>query len=84
MIARDVRDRLAMLAEHRRVSHIFFDAYLVIDWHVQDPYYPAKKHNLGWYLKRSRSAACLRELQPKPTPKLISRGGGRLAVRLIN
>ncbi|KAE9391938.1 hypothetical protein BT96DRAFT_1023808 [Gymnopus androsaceus JB14] len=41
----------------------------------RDPYYPAKKHNLGWYLKRSRSVGCLRELQPKPTPKLISRGG---------
>ncbi|KAJ3777057.1 hypothetical protein FB446DRAFT_769339 [Lentinula raphanica] len=32
----------------------------------RDPYYPPKKHNLGWYLKRSRTIACLRELRPQP------------------
>ncbi|KAF9268372.1 hypothetical protein L218DRAFT_612458 [Marasmius fiardii PR-910] len=33
--------------------------------HRKDPYYPPKKHSLGWYLKRSRSVACIRELKPK-------------------
>ncbi|KAG5634688.1 hypothetical protein H0H81_001093 [Sphagnurus paluster] len=36
--------------------------------HRPDPYCPPKKHNLGWYLKRSRSVACLRELRPTTTP----------------
>ncbi|KIK54397.1 hypothetical protein GYMLUDRAFT_249545 [Collybiopsis luxurians FD-317 M1] len=58
MVGRDVKERLAWLAVHRR-----------------DPYYPPKKHNFGWYLKRSRSIACLRELQPKGAPIMISRGG---------
>jgi hypothetical protein len=31
--------------------------------HIQDPYLPPMKHNLAWYLKRSRSVACLRELR---------------------
>ncbi|KAF9464273.1 hypothetical protein BDZ94DRAFT_1308053 [Collybia nuda] len=31
-----------------------------------DPYYPPKKHNRAWYLKRSRSIGSLRELQPVP------------------
>jgi len=30
--------------------------------HRPDPYNPAMKHNLGWYLKRSRSFGCPREL----------------------
>ncbi|KAF9563349.1 hypothetical protein CPC08DRAFT_816644 [Agrocybe pediades] len=30
-----------------------------------DPYFPPHKHNWSWYLKRSRSAACLRELKPR-------------------
>ncbi|KAF5372047.1 hypothetical protein D9615_008074 [Tricholomella constricta] len=37
--------------------------------HRPDPYSPPKKHNLGWYLKRSRSVACLRELRPLPVLK---------------
>ncbi|KAJ3842625.1 hypothetical protein F5878DRAFT_722084 [Lentinula raphanica] len=32
----------------------------------RDPYYLPKKHNLGWYLKRSRTIACLREFRPQP------------------
>lgn len=30
---------------------------------IQDPYFPPKKHDLGWYLKRSRSVGCIRELK---------------------
>jgi hypothetical protein len=30
---------------------------------IQDPYFPPKKHDLGWCLKRSRSVACIRELK---------------------
>ncbi|EDR04915.1 uncharacterized protein LACBIDRAFT_303794 [Laccaria bicolor S238N-H82] len=37
--------------------------------HRPDPYYPRKKHDLGWYLKHSRSVACLRELMPIPVPE---------------
>ncbi|KAK0468062.1 uncharacterized protein EV420DRAFT_1743041 [Desarmillaria tabescens] len=29
-----------------------------------DPYYPRRQKNLGWYLKKSRSIGCLRELEP--------------------
>ncbi|KAF8164827.1 hypothetical protein B0H34DRAFT_213982 [Crassisporium funariophilum] len=29
-----------------------------------DPFIPPRKHDLGWYLKRSRSIGCLREMQP--------------------
>lgn len=32
-------------------------------FYLQDPYSPPKKHDLGWYLKRSRSVACIRELK---------------------
>ncbi|KAF8816513.1 hypothetical protein BYT27DRAFT_7077083 [Phlegmacium glaucopus] len=31
--------------------------------HYPDPYFPPKKHDLGWYLKRSRSVGCIRELK---------------------
>ncbi|KAG5341009.1 hypothetical protein C0989_012213 [Termitomyces sp. Mn162] len=41
----------------------------VLAQHRPDPYSPRKKHNLGWYLKRSLSVACLRELCPLPSPK---------------
>ncbi|KAG5643267.1 hypothetical protein DXG03_001277 [Asterophora parasitica] len=41
--------------------------------HRPDPYSPPKEHTLGWYLKRSRSVACLRELRPLPGPKYNSR-----------
>ncbi|KAJ3780805.1 hypothetical protein GGU10DRAFT_391037 [Lentinula aff. detonsa] len=51
------------------------DRLATLGEHRRDPYHPPKKHHLGWYLKRSRSVACLRELQPKSTLKLISRGG---------
>ncbi|KAF5390371.1 hypothetical protein D9757_005282 [Collybiopsis confluens] len=44
----------------------------------RDPYFPPQKHNLGWYLKRSRSIGCLRELKPKKVPKSVGRGRGRL------
>ena len=30
---------------------------------IQDLYFPPKKHDLGWYLKRSRSVGCIRELK---------------------
>ena len=30
---------------------------------IQDTYFPPKKHDLGWYLKRSRSVGCIRELK---------------------
>ncbi|KAF8966506.1 hypothetical protein BDZ97DRAFT_1808194 [Flammula alnicola] len=29
-----------------------------------DPFFPPKRHHWGWYLKRSRSLGCLRELKP--------------------
>ncbi|KAJ7229119.1 hypothetical protein GGX14DRAFT_539045 [Mycena pura] len=32
----------------------------------QDPYYPPKKHDVAWHLKRSRSIATLRELRAPP------------------
>ncbi|GLB33288.1 hypothetical protein LshimejAT787_0101720 [Lyophyllum shimeji] len=38
--------------------------------HRPDPHSPPKKHGLGWYLKRSRSVACLRELRPLPELRL--------------
>ncbi|KAG6888634.1 hypothetical protein C0995_006878 [Termitomyces sp. Mi166 len=41
----------------------------VLAQHRPDPYSPLKKHDLGWYLKRSLSVACLRELCPLPSPK---------------
>lgn len=62
-----------MLFQHRPVSYVHFLAiigslYALIVCGKQDPYIPAQKHNFGWYLKRSRSTACLRELQPLPPP----------------
>ncbi|KAJ6510288.1 hypothetical protein C8R47DRAFT_1097445 [Mycena vitilis] len=37
-----------------------------LESHRPDPYYPPQKHDIGWYLKRSRSVASLRELRPLP------------------
>ncbi|KAJ7667563.1 hypothetical protein DFH06DRAFT_1182872 [Mycena polygramma] len=37
-----------------------------LEAHRPDPYYPPQKHDIGWYLKRSRSVASLRELRPLP------------------
>ncbi|KAF8075880.1 hypothetical protein FPV67DRAFT_1664201 [Lyophyllum atratum] len=37
--------------------------------HRPDPFFPPKKHGLGWYLKRSCSIACIRELRPLPALK---------------
>ncbi|KAK1220257.1 hypothetical protein PQX77_016993 [Marasmius sp. AFHP31] len=42
------------------------DHLAAIAEHRKDPFYPTKKHGLGWYLKRSRSLASLRELKPTP------------------
>ncbi|KAG6879421.1 hypothetical protein C0992_002795 [Termitomyces sp. T32_za158] len=39
----------------------------VLTQHRPDPYSPRKIHNFGWYLKRSLSVACLRELCPLPS-----------------
>ncbi|KAJ6543865.1 hypothetical protein B0H19DRAFT_1168702 [Mycena capillaripes] len=50
----------------------------VLEAHRPDPYYPPQKHDIGWYLKRSRSVASLRELRPLPEPMLQlqkTRGG---------
>ncbi|KAG6878355.1 hypothetical protein C0993_008113 [Termitomyces sp. T159_Od127] len=41
----------------------------VLAQHRPDPYFPRKIHDLGWYLKRSLSVACLRELCPLPSPE---------------
>ncbi|KAJ7122913.1 hypothetical protein C8R44DRAFT_852693 [Mycena epipterygia] len=41
-----------------------------LETHRPDPYHPPMKHDVGWYLKRSRSAACLRELRALPEPTL--------------
>lgn len=46
---------------------------LVLMLSAQDPYYPAKKHNRAWYLKRSRSVGSLRELQYVPGHQRLSR-----------
>ncbi|RDB15664.1 hypothetical protein Hypma_003987 [Hypsizygus marmoreus] len=45
------------------------DRLVMLTEYRSDPYSPAKKHNLGWYLKRSRSVACLRELCALPEPR---------------
>ena len=75
-VGREVKERLNYLAAHRPVrfplspltcSLRTFDC-------EKDPYYPRKKHDLGWYLKRSRSVACLRELMPIPEPATESVG----------
>jgi hypothetical protein len=62
---RDVLERLVIIAENRPVGALrFFSSHKLTL--VQDPYFPPVKHNLAWYLKRSRSVACLRELRPLP------------------
>jgi hypothetical protein len=65
-IAKDVKERLATLADRRPVSQCFNYSFHLFISVLQDPYYPPKKHTYAWYLKRSRSIACLSELQPSP------------------
>ncbi|KAJ7477216.1 hypothetical protein B0H11DRAFT_1296087 [Mycena galericulata] len=43
-----------------------FERLQLLEAHRPDPYHPPQKHNLGWYLKRSRSVASLRELRSLP------------------
>ena len=59
-----MKERLDYITAHCPVSttnkHI---AARLCSFIIQDPYFPPKKHGLGWYLKRSRSVACIRELK---------------------
>ena len=61
-----MKERLYYIAAHCPVSnhtneHICQLVYAA--FMIQDPYFQPKKHDLGWYLKRSRSVGCIRELK---------------------
>ena len=62
-----MKERLNYIAAHCPVSnHInehICQTRLCGFFMIQDPYFPPKKHDLGWYLKRSRSVGCIRELK---------------------
>ncbi|KAG6916375.1 hypothetical protein DXG01_007096 [Tephrocybe rancida] len=71
VVARDVKERLTVLAQHRPVGTVPPTTLELADGScdLKDPYSPPKKHNLGWYLKRSLSVGCLQEFCPRPGPK---------------
>ncbi|KAJ7163810.1 hypothetical protein C8R43DRAFT_1168403 [Mycena crocata] len=48
-----------------------FERFRMLEAHRPDPYCPPQKHDIGWYLKRSRSVACIRELRTLPEPTTL-------------
>ncbi|KAJ7727948.1 hypothetical protein B0H16DRAFT_1331305 [Mycena metata] len=64
------RDFMSWQAVYGAVSKDVFERLAILEAHRPDPYYPPMKHDMGWYLKRSRSVASLRELRPLPEPAL--------------
>jgi len=64
IVAREVKERLNYITVHCPVSTSSTQiATRLCGFIIQDPYFPPKKHDLAWYLKRSRSVGCIRELK---------------------
>ncbi|KAJ7762757.1 hypothetical protein DFH07DRAFT_813353 [Mycena maculata] len=65
------RDMMAWQMEvYGEAEKDVFERLHLLEAHRPDPYHPPQKHNVGWYLKRSRSVASLRELRTLPEPIL--------------